>query len=266
MKQFSFIFTWLTVALLFSYCQPKSNANQASTEAQETTLPDMHNAYNALDWQGTYKGTLPCADCAGIETRITINNDLTYHISRKYLEENDATFEENGTFSWNEEGNTIKLSEGGQYFVGENTLFHLDQEGNRVTGELANYYRLEKVSTDNILSPTITQTYWKLIELEGQPVQATAGNRESHIRLNSDENRVSGFAGCNGFGGSYKIEADQITFSQLFSTKMACPDLDTENKFMKVMEATRSFKIEKNLLLLFGSDKTPLAKFESTNN
>ncbi|HSH50375.1 MAG TPA: copper resistance protein NlpE N-terminal domain-containing protein, partial [Bacteroidales bacterium] len=30
--------------------------------------PDMHTSEISLDWQGTYKGVLPCADCPGIET------------------------------------------------------------------------------------------------------------------------------------------------------------------------------------------------------
>ena len=36
---------------------------------QKTTagVPDMHNAENALDYQGTYKGVFPAADCPGIE-------------------------------------------------------------------------------------------------------------------------------------------------------------------------------------------------------
>ena len=27
---------------------------------------DDHNSQNSLDWSGTYKGIIPCADCEGI--------------------------------------------------------------------------------------------------------------------------------------------------------------------------------------------------------
>jgi len=109
---------------------------------------DQHNASNSLDWQGTYRGTLPCADCEGIETELTINQDNTYELKTSYLGKGDQTFEEKGTFSWNEAGNTITLSEAknrpSQYFVAENKVIQLDMAGNKITGSLSEYYILKK--------------------------------------------------------------------------------------------------------------------------
>src|SRR5699024_4503628 len=98
--------------------------------------PDRaHNSQNSLDWSGTYKGTLPCADCPGIEVELTLNSDLTYTSTMEYLER-DTTHEEEGTFEWNESGSDITLydngkEESGKYKVGENRLFFLDEDGNR---------------------------------------------------------------------------------------------------------------------------------------
>ena len=252
------------LAFLFSYCQPKKNTSETGEATQVSVLPDMHNAQNALDWAGIYKGTLPCADCEGIATTITLHDDLTFNLFRKYLQSEEETFAEDGTFSWNEEGNTIKLStDGRQYFAGENILFHLDNEGRRITGELAERYTLQKANADK---HAVTDTYWKLVTIGDEPIAALDGNKEAHFILVSEENSIRGFAGCNGFGGSYSIQDDnQITFFQLFSTKMACPNLDTEHKFMKALEATQGFKIDKDELWLIDSNQNPVAKFESSN-
>lgn len=112
-------------------------------------VPDMHTSQISIDWPGIYKGTLPCADCEGIETTIVLNDNHTYMISRTYLKgEDSSTFEESGNFKWNKEGSAVTLeSESGedsQYKVGENRLYALDSDGNEVMGDLREYYILNK--------------------------------------------------------------------------------------------------------------------------
>lgn len=112
-----------------------------------TVNPDpAHNARNALDWAGTYRGVLPCADCEGIETVIVLAYDETYSSSSKYLGKSNAPFSEQGNFTWNEAGNTITLESPSpaQYFVGENQLIRLARDGSRITGDLARHYVLTK--------------------------------------------------------------------------------------------------------------------------
>lgn len=102
----------------------------------------------SLDWAGTYEGVLPCADCEGIETRVTLSYDGTYTIRQKYLGTSENVFQSSGTFSWNEAGNTVTLPSSptpNSYFVGENRLFHLGMDGERITGNLAELYTLEKI-------------------------------------------------------------------------------------------------------------------------
>lgn len=265
MKQLLSIATCCALAILLTSCQSKPNTNATDAEIQTSPLPDMHTAENALSWAGTYEGTLPCADCEGVATTISLYEDKTYHIAKKYLRKEASILEEKGTFSWNEAGSTIQLStDGSQYFVGENTLFHLDSEGNRITGELSEHYMLKKVN--DALSASITDKYWKLVALDDEPIIAPADSKEIHFTLLSEENSIRGFAGCNGFGGGYTLGSnDQIAFSQLISTKMACPNLDTENKFMKALEATLSFRTEGNELWLFDTNENLLAQFEAVD-
>ena len=113
---------------------------------------DGHNAKNALDYKGVYYGVLPCADCEGMETTITLTAD-SYIKEVVYQGKSKEIVTEKGTFTWNEAGNTITLSGSkapNQYFVGENDLFHLDVDGNRIVGEMASKYRLQKLDTISI--------------------------------------------------------------------------------------------------------------------
>lgn len=127
-----------------------NNADVAADETQPQVV-DGHNASNALDYAGAYKGTLPCADCEGIETILTLAYDGTYQLSSKYIGKGDGQpFVSQGKFSWRPDGSTIELegeTDGAfLYFVGENRLWQLDMEGKRIEGSLAEKYILEKVA------------------------------------------------------------------------------------------------------------------------
>ncbi|MDD4514645.1 copper resistance protein NlpE [Massilibacteroides sp.] len=140
--------------LIFVSCGQKAkqadDTNATTPPATEVApVPDGHNAQNSLDYVGTYKGILPCGDCEGIETILVIETEDQFTKKTRYLgKENSPFFEESGTYSWNEAGNTIELvgvaDAPNKYFVGENQLFQLDMEGERITGNLADKYILKK--------------------------------------------------------------------------------------------------------------------------
>lgn len=113
----------------------------------ETFVDSEHNAKNALDWNGVYKGTLPCADCAGIDVTLTLNQDGSYVLEQNYQDKEDGKFKSEGHFTWDENGSIVTLTDEdapNQYFVGENMLMMLDMNGEKATGELASFYNLTK--------------------------------------------------------------------------------------------------------------------------
>lgn len=121
---------------------------QVETAKEAAVAPDTHNSRNSLNYEGVYRGVLPCADCSGIETTITLDRSGNYTRTMKYLgKAGDATYTDSGKYKWDETGNKIELdseSAVGKYQVGEGRLFQLDLEGNRITGDLAEHYILIK--------------------------------------------------------------------------------------------------------------------------
>src|SRR5690606_3638840 len=148
---------YLTVIGLFTtmICVTSCSDSKESAVVEEEVLVAKKpyftedNSATSLDWNGTYKGTVPCASCEGIETILTLNIDLTYKLSTHYFGRNDALEEDDmGSFTWDDTGSIITLehvSNGpSQYKVGENRLWQLDMKGNRITGDLADHYILTK--------------------------------------------------------------------------------------------------------------------------
>jgi uncharacterized lipoprotein NlpE involved in copper resistance len=125
-----------------------STETKSDGEAQ-TTPPDGSNAQIALDYTGTYKGIVPCADCEGIITQLTLGADSTYELTLQYKGKGDGKpVVSKGTYNW-KDGNTISLAgvTGGAflYKVEENRLRQLDTEGRKIEGALAENYVLTKV-------------------------------------------------------------------------------------------------------------------------
>ncbi|SHJ77173.1 NlpE N-terminal domain-containing protein [Tangfeifania diversioriginum] len=152
MKDTVFLFIFCLGFLVFVGCRNSTKETEISKDGTETlaALPDMHTSQIAIDYHGTYKGVVPCADCEGMETVITLKENEEYEIAVKYLGKSDAVYKESGNFSWGDDGRIITLegleNRASQYQVGENKLFQLDLEGNRITGDLAENYILEKTN------------------------------------------------------------------------------------------------------------------------
>ena len=112
----------------------------------------------------------------------------------------------------------------------------------------------------------ITEKYWKLKTLEGKDVKMVKNQeKEIYFMLKTDENRVTGFAGCNTILGSYKLEkGNRIRFSNMGSTMMACPDVDfNESEFLKIFELADNYTINGDELSLNVGRRAPLAVFEA---
>jgi uncharacterized lipoprotein NlpE involved in copper resistance len=121
--------------------QPEGHRTESSGYADAG-----HTARTALDWEGIYAGVIPCASCPGIEMRVTLAANGTYSWWQQYQEEEDPGTMIEGTFRW-VDGFRVQLDAAADhqmFFVGENQLFLLDREGNRVQGVLAPHYILKK--------------------------------------------------------------------------------------------------------------------------
>jgi len=110
---------------------------------------DTHHAQSTQEWPGVYNGFLPCDDCKGIKTTLALNNNGTYILMTQFVGKSPRDFVEKGKFAWNADSNTLVLtsrdgSTKHEYGVDENNLVKLDDNGNRVSGKLAERYILRR--------------------------------------------------------------------------------------------------------------------------
>ncbi len=91
--------------------------------------------------------------------------------------------------------------------------------------EASNVFLVRKggvCSTDNYASAPLLQTYWRLRELDGKPVELYPEQPEPHLILR-DNGQASGSDGCNNFFMNWKRKGDAMSFSAGGSTLRICP-------------------------------------------
>lgn len=267
------LFLLSAIALLSCQNQKAENPKPAPTElAVDQPLPaPKPTATNSMDYLGFYKGTLPCADCEGIETSIELSEDFTYAMMTRYKGKGTKVFEGKGVFQWDDTGKKIILTEKGkvtaQFLVSNNALTQLDASGNKITGQLASRYVLKRMSdaaVEKLPEPkqelqTLVGIKWKLAELNGYKVQQE-GDKPYYIELDA-MNAFTGFAGCNNLRGHYEARGGRIRFMRIVGTMKGCPALPTEEKFKTILSRANAFAVD-GKSLKFMEGETLLATFE----
>jgi uncharacterized lipoprotein NlpE involved in copper resistance len=131
---------------LLAACDSNSSPIASTDSAYKTVVPNTP-VINAEK----YIGTLPCADCEGIDVSLQLNKNSDYIMNYVYkgnhADSTNNSYKETGV--WSIHGNdTIYLtaSKGGvtKYFKSDTALIQLDGDGNRITGPLAENYILHK--------------------------------------------------------------------------------------------------------------------------
>jgi uncharacterized lipoprotein NlpE involved in copper resistance len=138
MKQKLFLLLTL-VAVAFSSCKKEKTGDKRpdTDSAAVVEIPDGHTSQIAVDWEGEYKGIVPCEDCDGMETSLILNFDNTFSQSLTYIGKG-GPYESKGTFEWDETGSIVilKFEDGSEarYKVGEGMISLLDEYGYPIEG------------------------------------------------------------------------------------------------------------------------------------
>lgn len=105
--------------------------------------------------------------------------------------------------------------------------------------------------------------HWKLVLLPGHTIR-TGNNRESpYLVFDPARHRASGSSGCNGFSGKYVLDGDQVEFTEIISTKMACEGLmEQESAYFNALAATARWNRSGSRLELYDTTGKVLAAFE----
>ncbi|RJQ42383.1 MAG: META domain-containing protein [Anaerolineaceae bacterium] len=98
----------------------------------------------------------------------------------------------------------------------------------------------------------LNKTAWSLSAIDETPSM-----KGTKVTVDFSDGQISGSAGCNSYGGSYKIKGEKITISSLVMTMMACQDtgvMEQEQTFIQYLQDAQTFKVNGEQLQIFSSD------------
>ncbi len=116
--------------------------------------------------------------------------------------------------------------------------------------------------------PTSIYGWWDLVELDGQDPQSNAERGDPSLfigvapALNQNERtagyrQLSGYSGCNGFGGAYSLEGDRFESMEISSTAMSCgDDLDGQSRTLYGVLGGATVEVADQRLSMVGDDGT----------
>lgn len=132
---------------------------------------------------------------------------------------------------------------------------------NTMSGEKFPYsVRIEMVKNNNSTNISGCGNYvtdsrlhdiWVLEKLNGKMISITDFIQElPNLEINSSTNSFLGFAGCNRMYGMLFFERGLLRFTNIITTRMACPSNNKESEFLKALQSSTSYKVENRRLTL----------------
>jgi heat shock protein HslJ len=102
---------------------------------------------------------------------------------------------------------------------------------------------------------------WLLTEMPGKKTPLTQDSAAAAFIL-FDGAKVKGFAGCNKLTGDFAFNAkNKIAFTNIITTRMMCPDYETEKQLLNALGMADNWTYADNKLILYQGRKL-LAKFK----
>ena len=109
-------------------------------------------------------------------------------------------------------------------------------------------------------------TTWKLAKMEAIPAAAVGKEADFFtLEFNAADTMVAGRTNCNRFFGKYEKQDGKLEFGNLGMTRMACPDMQYEDAFVKMLDEVDGYEI-KGEELKFYDDKKLLAEFRAVQD
>ncbi len=211
-----------------------------------------------------FSGIMPCKECGGIKTVLSLNEDHTFSLRQKHEGASAPVFESAGIYRQNLHTGIIRIetvygvSFPSRIRQGKDKLLVGPGNRNRKATSAA------KPAELNAVVPGIKGKLWIFTGLAGDSAALARGSaRVPSLKLETGENRFSGFGGCNRIFGNFQLqEGNRITFHQIASTKMACRDENREAAFLELLGIVRSFQIVSDTLELRDAGGQKLGLFQ----
>jgi uncharacterized lipoprotein NlpE involved in copper resistance len=124
--------------------------SRATTLMQEGNLSIDHSNHTdkSQEYRGVYYGFLPCDDCLGVKTTLSLKSNTNYLLVTQYTKESAREYFEKGKYNWDDNNKTLVLTSNKdgskrKYTIkDDNALVQLSSDGLPIKGAAEEKYTL----------------------------------------------------------------------------------------------------------------------------
>ena len=101
------------------------------------------------------------------------------------------------------------------------------------------------------LEKPLVGTEWQLVQIMGRDFNAEG---DSYTLLLHDNGTVTGQGDCNRLTATYKLTPTRsLSFEELGSTRMLCPNFEMENIFFDMIESVTHYEMDAESMILLSN-------------
>jgi len=111
---------------------------------------------------------------------------------------------------------------------------------------------------------SLTNSYWKLLEVNKQKILVNEGQKEAFIQLRKNS-QLRGFTGCNQIKARYHSDIETakqaLKFNNINTTRKSCPThIQQEQNILSMLNTVKTYKISGDNLFLYNKSNDVIAK------
>ena len=133
------------------------------------------------------------------------------------------------------------------------------------TDQTGSAIRLAAPEGTSVLETGLENMLWNLVSF-GETGAETPVVTGTTVTLLLAAGQAAGTGGCNGYAGSYQVEGNSITFSNITSTKLACADTqatEQEGRYFQALESASEYEVNGDQLRITYDDGNGVLVFEA---
>jgi len=117
-------------------------------------------------------------------------------------------------------------------------------------------------SSGTLDNTPLTETEWIMFEMDGVKYEPS-GSKNVTMIFDGTAKKMGGKAPCNTYGSTYTKSANKISFGNVFSTEMACGELEAESAYYKILPRVYAYQISGDKLYFFDSGGMVILRFKA---
>jgi heat shock protein HslJ len=123
--------------------------------------------------------------------------------------------------------------------------------------------KVQKNITVNVEVPlSVLEKEWIAVKIENEEIEQQL-KKEQRPTIKLSEGKISGYASCNRFHGTYTVKENTIAFEQIAMTKMFCQETNKiENAYLKALSQVQSWEYREEKLYFFNQEKQIIIIFK----